>query len=232
MLRKTLIAGSMAMATVFATPALAASAFPSFNGVNGNGGFYYGSTDFTTLTAFTTNGACALNGLTTCLHSSTANLPQASVGGSYPTVSVPANAVLVHPGNNSALAVYAAYLAPGANTYNYTINLQSVGIDTTNGIGYTPFTALGGVITLGSRGVLSTYLSTASLAGTKSLAAGETFGVIVDYNGVYYGDSTGVDFSVSAVPEPATWAMMIAGFGMIGFGLRSRRKQAVRVTYA
>lgn len=26
--------------------------------------------------------------------------------------------------------------------------------------------------------------------------------------------------------------MMIAGFGMVGFGLRSRRKQSVRVTYA
>jgi len=38
--------------------------------------------------------------------------------------------------------------------------------------------------------------------------------------------------SSAAVPEPTTWAMMIAGFGMIGFGLRSRRKQAVRVTYA
>jgi len=34
-----------------------------------------------------------------------------------------------------------------------------------------------------------------------------------------------------AIPEPATWAMLIAGFGMIGFGLRSRRKGA-RVTYA
>ncbi|MBX9665318.1 MAG: FxDxF family PEP-CTERM protein [Novosphingobium sp.] len=40
------------------------------------------------------------------------------------------------------------------------------------------------------------------------------------------------NIDVSAVPEPATWAMMLAGFGMIGFGLRSRRKQAVRVTYA
>jgi hypothetical protein len=38
--------------------------------------------------------------------------------------------------------------------------------------------------------------------------------------------------SVTAVPEPATWAMMLVGFGMIGFGLRSRRKQSVRVTYA
>lgn len=40
------------------------------------------------------------------------------------------------------------------------------------------------------------------------------------------------DRAISAVPEPATWAMMIAGFGMIGFGLRHRRKQSLRVTYA
>ena len=39
-------------------------------------------------------------------------------------------------------------------------------------------------------------------------------------------------FSISAVPEPATWAMMIAGFGMIGFAARRRHRQTVRVTYA
>ena len=35
-----------------------------------------------------------------------------------------------------------------------------------------------------------------------------------------------------SVPEPTTWAMMLMGFGMVGFGLRSRRKPSVRVTYA
>ena len=35
----------------------------------------------------------------------------------------------------------------------------------------------------------------------------------------------------AAVPEPATWAMMMLGFGMIGFAARNRRQQ-VRVTYA
>ncbi len=35
-----------------------------------------------------------------------------------------------------------------------------------------------------------------------------------------------------AVPEPATWAMMVLGFGLVGASLRSRRKQTVRVTYA
>ena len=39
---------------------------------------------------------------------------------------------------------------------------------------------------------------------------------------------------LSAVPEPATWAMMLAGFGMVGFGLRSRRngKVTTKVAFA
>ncbi|MFZ4382319.1 MAG: PEPxxWA-CTERM sorting domain-containing protein, partial [Sandarakinorhabdus sp.] len=32
--------------------------------------------------------------------------------------------------------------------------------------------------------------------------------------------------SLTAVPEPATWAMLIVGFGMVGFAAR-RRKAAV-----
>lgn len=36
--------------------------------------------------------------------------------------------------------------------------------------------------------------------------------------------------SVAAVPEPATWAMMILGFGFAGFAMR--RRQAVRVSFA
>ncbi len=33
----------------------------------------------------------------------------------------------------------------------------------------------------------------------------------------------------AAIPEPATWAMMIAGFGLIGSALRRRREQAAHV---
>ncbi len=33
-----------------------------------------------------------------------------------------------------------------------------------------------------------------------------------------------VNFSIAAVPEPATWAMMLIGFGVIGTSLRRRRK--------
>jgi hypothetical protein len=40
--------------------------------------------------------------------------------------------------------------------------------------------------------------------------------------GSYGGNLT---FTPSAVPEPATWAMMVGGFGLVGFGLRRRRGQ-------
>ncbi len=33
-----------------------------------------------------------------------------------------------------------------------------------------------------------------------------------------------------AVPEPATWAMLIAGFGMVGFAMRRRRASVASVT--
>jgi hypothetical protein len=34
---------------------------------------------------------------------------------------------------------------------------------------------------------------------------------------------------VGAIPEPTTWAMMLLGFGAIGFGMRRRKKDGVRL---
>ena len=47
-----------------------------------------------------------------------------------------------------------------------------------------------------------------------------------------YALTNGGTLSIAAVPEPATWAMMLIGFGMVGFALRGRRKQNVRVSYS
>ena len=45
-----------------------------------------------------------------------------------------------------------------------------------------------------------------------------------------FGFRTYVD--AQAAPEPRAWAMMVVGFGIVGVGLRRRRKPSVRVTYA
>lgn len=46
-------------------------------------------------------------------------------------------------------------------------------------------------------------------------------------------DNSGeIAFSISAVPEPATWGMMLAGFGIVGFGLRRRGNVKSTVRFA
>jgi len=39
--------------------------------------------------------------------------------------------------------------------------------------------------------------------------------------------SATVEFASGAVPEPASWAMMLSGFGLVGGAMRARRKTAV-----
>ena len=36
-----------------------------------------------------------------------------------------------------------------------------------------------------------------------------------------------VNVSISAVPEPATWGMLLLGFGLVGAGMRSRKRAMV-----
>ncbi|QWC56610.1 PEP-CTERM sorting domain-containing protein [Erythrobacter sp. 3-20A1M] len=49
-------------------------------------------------------------------------------------------------------------------------------------------------------------------------------------NGAYNG---AIIFAAGGVPEPATWMMLILGFGAIGFGMRRKAANvATRVTYA
>jgi hypothetical protein len=68
---------------------------------------------------------------------------------------------------------------------------------------------------------------------TTSLVAGTVYtAVITGFDNLDFGTYTLTIANAAAVPEPATWGMMVAGFGMVGFGLRRRAKPSVRVTYA
>ena len=70
-----------------------------------------------------------------------------------------------------------------------------------------------------------------------NLASGGTARLIVlDSDGTRTNNTGGVSLSIeliqAAVPEPASWAMMLVGFGMAGGALRRRKRQTLRVTYA
>ena len=65
-----------------------------------------------------------------------------------------------------------------------------------------------------------------------------TFGAADDVNKVVFNSTApAIEFdniaaAVSGVPEPGTWAMMIFGFGFIGFMLRGGRRQRTAVATA
>ena len=61
---------------------------------------------------------------------------------------------------------------------------------------------------------------------TIYLLAGEGAGVGINRGGTdnnaYYFDSTSISYQIEAIPEPASWMLLIAGFGMTGAVLRRR----------
>jgi hypothetical protein len=65
--------------------------------------------------------------------------------------------------------------------------------------------------------------------GTVSLAPGD-YRLVVNGTATSGGSFDGTVTILAAVPEPATWAMMLLGFGAIGLSMRKRRGS--RVSFA
>lgn len=90
---------------------------------------------------------------------------------------------------------------------------------------YNGSTLLTTVAGTGTAGVTSQFaLSYAAPSITRVVVAPGSFNDWVGVDNIVYQPA-----AAGAVPEPAGWAMMIAGFGLVGFTMR--RRQSVRVSY-
>ncbi len=124
-------------------------------------------------------------------------------------------------------------IAAGIQTFVYNFTLPSNGMTSgsistsfssaANDYNFTTVTLNGTPFTLSPTGQFefgSIILST--MTGVQTLSvAGLSFG-----NGSFGGQITFTPMA-AAVPEPATWALMLTGFGIVGGAMR-RRKQSVR----
>jgi len=152
---------------------------------------------------------------------------------SFQTVDLPTGTLLFHPDSNPAGTGDAilAFVAPTAGTYNFAGTVSRLD-RTGNGNGVNVIFGVNGArlsTTLLSNAAGSSF----SFNQSYTLAANEALYIGVNNNGEYTYDSTGLSGSVSlaGVPEPASWAMMIGGFGLVGGTARRRRVQA-RIAHA
>ena len=237
---RTLLAASTALATLsFAAGASAQTydAFTSFDGTQGAGNFYYGLADSANPgdsgTFFTANTNCFIDNSICLQQAPNHDVPGFAKGGSpdfqYGSVIVPQDRLLAHPGDNS-LQTFLAFVAPTAGLYRFdaTFNVQDTSptgvnislIQTTNGGLPLIFSPLGSI---GAQNPLYSF------SGTFNLGASQAVGFGLDNAGLYFNDSTGVNLSVTAVPEPATWALFILGFGAIG---ATQRRRSLKVSHS
>ncbi len=74
---------------------------------------------------------------------------------------------------------------------------------------------------------------TISFSGIRQIITvdSEDLGTTRDYSTIAFA-TDGIVGIAAGVPEPATWGLMIAGFGLIGGAMRRRRKTNVSISFA
>jgi len=118
------------------------------------------------------------------------------------------------------------------DTFNFALptgsvgfNLGSVSFQALSGLNFTSVTFNGVELSLSN--VPNTYIWNAFTTVPLPVASGGPQVLVVKGNGGTNASWSGTGFFAPApIPEPATWALMIAGFGGAGVMLRARRRHA------
>jgi hypothetical protein len=141
----------------------------------------------------------------------------------YSTISAPSNSVNLHPGPNGEISV-ARWIAPTAGTY--LISGAFRGNDT---VGTTTDVHVLHNATQLVNGSINGFADTEGFSQTVFLAAGDRVDFAVGTgNGLFNNDSTGLSAIISAVPEPSSYAFLLAGLGVMAFIANRRRAVAPR----
>lgn len=231
-------AAAVALLTFAATPTFAATVYDAVadfsstqsTGVNGvwsygfDGGSGFVAYDRITLNA---GGLGGHSWTSTSWVSSGVPAVLGNVSGgtlSYATVTHGDDVLNVHPGANSAAGnggtdydSIVRFTAPVTSTYSYSGFFRVLDWAQQNGVNVS---VGGGPATL----LTGPLFNQSNFSGLVTLSAGDTFDFRVNRAGNYYYDSTGLSATITAVPEPATWAIMILGFGAAGSMIRRRRE--------
>ncbi|HEV2568981.1 PEPxxWA-CTERM sorting domain-containing protein [Sphingomonas sp.] len=230
-MRKSIVA-AVALLLSSGAQAVTYDAFTSFNGTQGAGGFGWVSAVDQNLTPLTSVSCVINNTICLGLQNGAFGLPGVFKSTGIPSSShpyQPLDRLLVHPGSASSLIGF--FIAPTAGEYSFEATLDA--LTTSTSVGIFALTNASGSTNVFASGFLGTPGATRTFSGTFDLDAGEVIGIGVNNAGNFAGDSTGLRFTVTqnvtAVPEPASWALMIGGFALAGTAARRRN---TRIAYA
>lgn len=143
----------------------------------------------------------------------------------FDTVTVPANTMFLHPGQTYDAGF--VFVAPITSYYHVNSAFSLLTNATPTGVLVSNYKfSNNGLMTKLSDIVLSAVKRSDTARSTIFLNAGEGVGVGINDGGTqpssYYHDATSVSFQVEPIPEPASWMLFIAGFGLTGAVLRRR----------